>query len=256
MAQLTPDRYYGAIAQATAELADVVPDTDTLRQVPTCPDWTFGHLVQHVGTAHRWATAIVERRATEFVPFETLDDRDSPDDPGKRADWLRGGAQRLIETMQAAGPDAPVWTFVGPGDVAFWLRRMAHETSIHAMDGLLTAERRVSLPADLAADCISEGLDLFALAAAQGARDLGGNGETLHFHSRDGWLGRDGEWFVRRTPEGLEWSHAHEKADVAVRGNAADLALLLTRRVPLETAAVEVLGDGALLEHWLANAAF
>jgi uncharacterized protein (TIGR03083 family) len=256
MAQLTPDRYYGGIAQATAEFADLIPDTDPARQVPTCPGWTFEHLVEHVGEAHRWATAVVERRATEVVPYETVDDRTPPEDVGKRADWLRDGAQRLIETVQAAGPDVRVWTFVGPRDATFWLRRMTHETAVHGVDAALTAERRVSLPADLSADGISEGLDMMALWAERNTRDLRGNGETLHFHSRDGWLGRDGEWFVRRLPDRLEWTHGHEKADVAIRGNAADLLLVMTRRVPLETADVEVLGDKVLFDHWLANTAF
>jgi hypothetical protein len=43
---------------------------------------------------------------------------------------------------------------------------------------------------------------------------------------------------------------------VAVRGNAADLYLLLSRRAPRDSGAVEVLGDRAILDHWLDNSAF
>lgn len=256
MSQLTPDRYYGGIAQATSEFADLVPGTAPERPVPTCPDWTFGDLVAHLGGFHRWVAAIVDRRSLEPLPYDSVDGVTPPEDPAKQGDWLRDGAMQLVRALQEAGPEAPVWMFLPDQRAGVWARRAAHETSVHSVDAALTAERRVSLPADLSADGISEGLDLLALSAERNTRDLRGNGETLHFHSRDGWLGRDGEWFVRRLPAGLEWTHGHEKADVAVRGNAADLLLVLTRRVAPDAAEVEVLGDRALFEHWLANTAF
>jgi hypothetical protein len=46
----------------------------------------------------------------------------------------------------------------------------------------------------------------------------------------------------------------HTKADVAVRGPAADLLLVLTRRRPLDTApTLELQGDRALFEHWIGH---
>jgi uncharacterized protein (TIGR03083 family) len=256
MSQLTPDRYFGGIAQATSEFADLIPGTEPARQVPTCPEWTFADLVAHLGRAHRWVSALVERRTPQRLPFESVDEATPPEDPVKQADWLRDGAMLMIRVLQEAGPDAAVWT-VGPDQRAgFWMRRMAHETAAHGVDATLTAGGRVSLPADLSADGVSEALSLLSLSAAAGGHDLRGDGETLHFHSTDGWLGRDGEWFVRRTPAGVEWEHGHGKADVAVRGNAADLYLLLSRRAPRDSGAVEVLGDRAVLDHWLDNSAF
>jgi uncharacterized protein (TIGR03083 family) len=256
MSQLTSDRYYGGIAQAASEFADLVPDTDPDRRVPTCPEWTFGQLVAHLGRAHRWVAAMVDLRTPQPLPSDSVDDVVPPDDPAKQGDWLRDGAMLVVRALQEAGPDAAMWTFGPDGRAGFWARRMAHETVAHGVDAALTAERRVSLPADLSADGVSEGLDLLASSAAGGHRDLRGHGETLHFHSTDGWLGRDGEWFVRRTPVGIEWEHGHGKADVAVRGNAADLYLLLSRRAPRDSGAVEVLGDRAILDHWLDNSAF
>jgi uncharacterized protein (TIGR03083 family) len=259
-AMLAYDRYYGAIAQAAAEMADLVPGTDPATRVPTCPDWTFADLVAHVGRAHRWAITIVERRATEFVPFDQIDDLAVPEDLVGRAEWLRKGAWHLAHTIADVGPETPVWSWADAGHAGFWARRMAHETSIHSADAALTAGRTVSLPADLSADGISEGLGFIASHVVAERKPslaaLRGNGETLHFHSTDGWLGRDGEWFVNRNPDGVEWRHGHGKADVAVRGDAADLALLLTRRIPLDSPAIEVLGDRALMEHWLSNTAF
>jgi uncharacterized protein (TIGR03083 family) len=256
MSQLTSDRYYGGIAQAASEFADLIAGTDPGRQVPTCPEWTFAELVAHVGRGHRWVAAMVDLGTPQPLPYESVDDATPPDDPAKQAHWLRDGAMLLVGALQKAGPDAAVWTFTPDQRAGFWARRAAHETVAHGVDAALTAGSRVSLPADLSADGVSEGLDLLAFSVAAGHRDLRGNGETLHFHSTDGWLGRDGEWLVRRTPAGIEWEHGHGKADVAVRADAADLFLLLSRRAPRDSGDVEVLGARAVLDDWLDNSAF
>jgi hypothetical protein len=83
--------------------------------------------------------------------------------------------------------------------------------------------------------------------------DLRGDGQTLHLHATDGGLGADGEWFVRRTPSGVVWEHGHRKADVAVRGPALQLLLVLNRR---GTGGVSVLGDERLFTHWLEHSVF
>jgi hypothetical protein len=69
-------------------------------------------------------------------------------------------------------------------------------------------------------------------------------------------LGAAGEWLLWRRPDTVHWEHGHAKADVAVRGNARDLLLLLNRRLPLADSGCEVLGDKGLFEQWLANSAF
>jgi hypothetical protein len=88
------------------------------------------------------------------------------------------------------------------------------------------------------------------------ARELGGDGQTLHFHATDPGLSKTGEWLVTRTPSGLTVEPGHVKADVAVRGPAGRLLLLLTRRIPADDPALEVLGEQALLTHWLAHTPF
>jgi hypothetical protein len=172
---------------------------------------------------------------------------------------LRDGARRLAEAIHAAGPATPVWSFAPDQTAGFWARRMAHETTIHAADALYTAGRKVSIPADLSADGVSEWLGMLTVAAERGHRhfaELRGTGETLHFHSTDGWLGKDGEWLVRRTPDGLEVERGHARGDVAVRADAADLHLLLARRIGPDAPGVEILGDRALFDHWLEHTVF
>lgn len=79
---------------------------------------------------------------------------------------------------------------------------------------------------------------------------MAGDGQTLHFHTTDA----DGEWLARREPDQVVLEHTHAKADVAVRGSAAELLLVISRRRPLaEAPALEVHGDRALFEHWIDN---
>ncbi len=68
-----------------------------------------------------------------------------------------------------------------------------------------------------------------------------------------GWTFRQ---LVTRTPSGVTTARGHGKADVAVRGPAASLLLVLTRRLPPSAPGIEVLGEQALLTHWLEHTPF
>jgi predicted lipid carrier protein YhbT len=81
-------------------------------------------------------------------------------------------------------------------------------------------------------------------AAAAGA------GETIHLHCTD----REGEWLVRRDAEGLTVTREHAKGDVAARGTASDLLLVLQSRLPVS--AVECFGDDTILERWQREVSF
>ncbi|MGH3195985.1 MAG: hypothetical protein ACRDNT_08645 [Streptosporangiaceae bacterium] len=83
------------------------------------------------------------------------------------------------------------------------------------------------------------------------AQELRGDGQSLHFHAADPGLSGTGEWLVTRTPSGVTVARRHGKADVAVRGPAASRLLVLTRRLPPADPAIEILGEQAVLTHWL-----
>jgi hypothetical protein len=87
-------------------------------------------------------------------------------------------------------------------------------------------------------------------------RELGGNGQTLHFHATDPDLDGTGQWLVARTPSGITVEPGHAKADVAVRVPAARPLLLLTRRLPASEPGVEISGEQALLTRWLEHTPF
>ncbi|MFC0114083.1 maleylpyruvate isomerase family mycothiol-dependent enzyme [Kibdelosporangium aridum] len=132
------------------------PDSTPGKRVPTCPEWAVRNLVAHVGLIHRRATLIVQ--TGEAVPFSN--EGDVPADWGT---WLREGAEGLARAVAQAG-DKEVWSFLGGTQPAsFWLRRMLHDTTIHAVDAALTAETSYDIPAGLAADGIDEVLSLLEL---------------------------------------------------------------------------------------------
>lgn len=260
MPQLSDERLRAELRDCTAELARIVT-ADLTRPVPTCPGWTFKQLATHVGRGHRWAAEIVATRATAPVPLTEVPDGKLPAGPAAQAAWLNASAGLVIEAVTAAG-DEPVWTFGGMQPAPFWLRRRAHEVAVHLADAQLASGREVDLAAGFAADAISEwlalgpGLQGLTDPAADGPQALRGDGQTLHFHATDAGLDGAGEWLIRRTPAGIEVEPGHARADVAMRGPAVRLLLVLTRRLPVPCPAVEVFGDQALLAHWLANTPF
>ena len=255
------DRFFTELRGCTAELARITSG-DLERPVPTCPGWTFRQLVTHVGRGHRWAAQIVATRATTPIPVREVADGKLPNDPAQHASWLNAGADRVIDAVMAAGSDL-VWTLAGIGPASFWARRRAHEAAVHLADAQLAAGRDVDLAPEAAADGVDEWLAIIAASTAgtagparAPAQDLRGHGQSLHFHATDPGLSGTGEWLVTRTPSGVTTARGHGKADVAVRGPAATLLLVLTRRLPPSAPGIEVLGEQALLTHWLEHTPF
>jgi uncharacterized protein (TIGR03083 family) len=255
------DRFFAELRACTAELARII-DGDLDRPVQACPGWTFKQLATHLGRGHRWAAQIVATRSAVPVSTRDVPDGKLPDDPARHGPWLKESADLVAEAVTAVG-DEPVWTFTGPRPARWWARRRAHEAAVHLADAQLAAGRDVDLAPWFAADGVDEWLGLVVASTADPARarELGGDGQTLHFHATDPGLSSTGqtgtgEWLVTRTPSGVTVAPGHAKADVAVRGPAARLLLVLTRRIPADDPAVEVLGDQALLTHWLGHTPF
>jgi uncharacterized protein (TIGR03083 family) len=192
------------------------------------------------------------------VSSKEAPDRDPPDDPAGRASWLEDGAVRLAEAVRTAGPGTRVWTWAEEQTAGFWLRRMVHETTVHRADAALAVGGPVEIAPDLAADGISEWLDIlpYLRGDSPDASGLLAAGQSIHVHAVDPGLGSGGEWLLSGTADGLRWEHGHEKGDVAVRGSATDLLLLLLRRIPAGDPRVEILGDRAVLDGWLARTPF
>jgi uncharacterized protein (TIGR03083 family) len=256
MGWLGDDRYYAALEAETAGFAEAVHDADPARPVPTCPAWTLAQLTEHVGQAQRWVTVVLERRAP--VPNAQVRVR-MPQDPDERSAWLVTGARRLGQAVREVGPQTEVWSWSQDHTAGFWLRRTTHDTLVHRVDAELAVGREVTVDPALAADGVADLLDMFAVLPRiddfPELAELAGDGQTLHFCAVEGDLGGAGEWLVRRAPSGLAWERAHGPADVTVRGRAADLLLVLTRRAA-PASRVEVAGDERLFAHWLDHSRF
>lgn len=249
------DRYCAELTAQTDSLRAHVEDKTLTTPVPTCPGWTLGDLVRHLGGAHRWAERIVRTRATGPVPDDQVNDV-SGDDGASTAQltaWLAEGAARLADTLRAAGPDVPVWTVAPGGTPVFWARRMLGETVVHRADAAGAVGADYTLDPAVALDGLDEWLEFSVLpqafASREALRDLLAPGRTLHFHATDAGPGA-GEWLVDLTGDAPARRRAHEKAAVAVRGPAAELLLLMYQRQSVRGDGVEILGDTALFDLW------
>ncbi len=258
MAGLGYDRYYRELEVETEKLAVAVSDADLTLPVPTCPKWTLGQLVGHVGHGHRWAAGMIERRANAPEPIV---EEEVPAQAGPRGAWLMAGARRLAAAVRECGPDTAVWTWGTEKSAGFWLRKLVHDGLVHRLDAELTVGREGSVSADLAADGVTDLLMSVATLSPPDSADpifvgLCGNGQTLHFHTTDPGLGAAGEWMVQRTPAGVIWAHQHSLADVTARGPARGLLLVLNRRIRPALGGIEVIGDVTLFTHWLDHSVF
>ncbi len=239
--------YLPVIERESAALAAALRSGDVATPVPSCPGWTIGRLVKHTGTAQRWADTIVERRSTEPVEAKTIDLALSPDaqaDARRLAGWFEDGAAHLAATLAAVDPDAAVWSWAGHNTAGFWSRRMAQETAVHRWDGQAARGMPHDIDGDLAVDGIDERFDNLTATQQRSGVAITGDGETVHLHCTD----RPGEWLIRLGPDGPQITREHAKGDVAARGAASDVLLLVYGRVPPER--LEVFGDVALLRRF------
>lgn len=241
----------GALVEQGRMLAEVVRAADPTTVVPTCSGWTLRQLVSHVGRGDRWAAAIVA--GGEPVDPRSVPDGRAPDDPADAGEWLRAGARLLIDNV-AARPGEQAWTFLGPRPVEWWVRRRLHESTVHRADAALAVGQPFEIDPALAADGVSEMLDLLATRPdyTPGALD----GVTLHLHATDPGLGAAGEWSLRGEGDQFAWEHGHVKATAAVRGSAADLLLAAAHRIPADDDRLEVLGDRSVWTGFLAHTSF
>lgn len=228
----------------TERLVDRLAAAGLDRTVPTCPGWVLRDLAVHTAMAHRWAAAVIERRAVrrdDVTPLEALGTV-PPDE--ELATWLIAGQAHLGDVIAATPSDADFWRFMrdAPSSVAFWARRQAHETAIHRVDAdLAGAAEPGVVPAAFAAD----GVDELVLGFAPRFRPGPITPTTLRFAAPD--VGR--AWTVRLAEGAIEAvGDAHGEADLHIEARASDLYLLLWNRA--ETERVTLTGDPSALDTW------
>jgi uncharacterized protein (TIGR03083 family) len=230
--------YVDAIRREGAAFVDAARAAGVERPLPSCPDWTIGDLCAHVGRLHRWAAQIVATRPAD--PTDHWKHLEFPSGPAL-VDYVAAGYGPLADVLGGAAAGEPCWSWTDQHTVGFWARRQANELAVHRWDAQRAAGTQEPVDRELAVDGIQE---LFDILPFRPGGPPTGNGETIHLHCTDG----DGEWLVRLSADGVTVVNEHAKGDVAARGGASDLLLMMWGRIPVDQ--VEVFGDASLLERW------
>lgn len=218
---------------------------------------SLDQLFRHVGRGDRWAAQIVREKRDQFLDFRSVDGGQTPPDRADAISWLHGGAQRLVDAVEQAGVETPVWTFLGPRPANWWIRRRLHEAAVHRADAAIAVGSDFTLQADIAADGITEWLERVAIQAGSDGETLPlEDGSTIHLHATDPGLVEPGEWTIGVADGAITWAHEHGKASVALRGGATELLLALARRVSIADTAIQVFGDDAVWQNWLDRTPF
>jgi hypothetical protein len=97
---------------------------------------------------------------------------------------------------------------------------------------------------DVAADGIDEYLEVFV--AVTRMLNTAPAGPPIHLHCTD----TEGEWLLELPAGERVLTREHRKGDVALRGAAEDLLLVVWGRKTPEAASVDVVGDATVLDRW------
>jgi uncharacterized protein (TIGR03083 family) len=215
--------------------------------VPSCPDWTVGHLISHLGRVYASVAGHVGRGITSR-PERLSDDQTAPPEGIDALLWWDERFAALTVLLDALDPELPAWNWAPQAKRAgFWERRMAHETSLHRWDAQFAVINAEPIEPKLAADGVAEVLDTWLPAGRRKwAPEVPG---IVALTATD----IDHEWFVRLRADGgvalldtdtlLDTDEHHERA--AARGTASDLMLALYGRVGFDV--LELAGDERLL---------
>jgi uncharacterized protein (TIGR03083 family) len=244
--------FVSAFARTAAEVVDTIPTLDLGASVPACPEWSTYDLVRHLGNVHAWAATIVETGN----PAPAQNDEPAARRPRVVARWYAGKAEDLLQVLRDADPDRECWTFSRRHlTQAFWLRRQTHEALVHLADLRQALGRTPRVPTDLTSDGVAEVLEVFL--PRMHARGRPANLEaSLLLHAAD----TGSTWLVTPTADGPPEARRVEGADLVdteidlVSGPAADLMLMLWKRLPAEHPSLALDGDRTRILGFLRSA--
>lgn len=207
--------------------------------VAACPGWTMAELVWHMGEVLAFWKQVIDKKALDTSDLQWIE-RPHPRD---LMSWYEQSVKDALETLLSTDPSMRCWTWTGEQDVAWIIRRMAHESSIHMWDACTAVGVQAPLDAVLSSDGIDEFLYVMVPHVREAQPVVGG---SVHLHCTD----VEGEWLaVPGEGDQMIITREHAKGSCAIRGSANDLLLLLWRRIP--SFAVEVIGDAAVAERFL-----
>ncbi|MCY4162959.1 MAG: maleylpyruvate isomerase family mycothiol-dependent enzyme [bacterium] len=213
-------------------------------EVPSCPGWTLERLIAHVSRVYRSVARHVSEKATQMIPAEEIPR--APQGDGL-LDWFIESHRLVQDALDAANPDEPVWNWAGQPTMEFYIRRMAHETTVHRWDAEAAVGQPSTIDADLACDGVSELYEVvLPFTTTNWRAELPTS--SLHLHRTDG----DGEWLIVAHGDSIKVTHEHAKGDAAVRASAAHLLLLSWERIGLDSPDIQTFGDATAAQSWFA----
>ncbi|GIH12328.1 maleylpyruvate isomerase family mycothiol-dependent enzyme [Rugosimonospora africana] len=227
---------------------EAVADAALDAPVPSCPGWSVADLIGHLGEVYGFVAEHVGRGVTSR-PEDTAPDRFAPPSGVDLLTWWDDQYQKLVALLDSLDPELPAWNWAPQSKtVAFWHRRMAHETIIHRWDAQFATINAEPIDPKFAADGVEEVLDSWLPAGRRrGPTDLVGIVGLCATDVEREWLVRlraDGGVALLDTDTLLDTDEHHERA--MARGTASDLMLALYGRVGYDL--LELSGDVRLLE--------
>jgi len=215
-----------------AAFLSVVESRSLAARVPACPGWDVRQLALHVGETYDWVRAALRGtdEPADAVP-PVLGDADVPS-------YLAGTADALLSTLRSIDPGQPCWTMAPPGNAAFWLRRMVHETTMHRWDAQSAHGRTNAIPSDVAYDGVFEVGEMFFPRQVRLGR-IEPLRHTLRLRISD--VGEA----LTLGPDGIV---DEVRADAWVSGTAESVLLLLWKRIDATDPRLRFGGDPDALE--------
>jgi len=235
------EEYRKAFEDATTRIADLAAG-DGHRRVPHIAAWTLADAVTHVGLVF----SFVAKSVSQGGPIGNTGVAAWANDPDNRphtaqlSEWFQTAANEVVDVIWQHDSNDEVWTSSQSTNQAkYWMRRMTQEATVHRWDIEAVTASNTAINAGIAVDGINEFYDFFVSERMPTA--FAGVG-TIHLHATDA----DGEWMITRHKDGIDVESAHGKGDVAARGPAGDLLLLVWNRVHHST--LETFGNTDLLD--------
>jgi uncharacterized protein (TIGR03083 family) len=240
---LTNAEYLAILQREGDALADSIAQAMDV-SIASCEPWVGADLLWHMIEVHYSWKFIVESHLMnpdDYVP------RSKPADKDLLTEY-RAGLDELINVLSSLDPARSCWTWAGIQDVAWVIRRMAHETAVHAWDARCAAGKTTEIDAALASDGIDEFVHVMVMSNMRD--EEGPLSGSVHIHCTD----VDGEWLIVPTSTSdVVVTREHAKGDCAIRGSASALLLGLWRRIP--TSSLEVIGSADVAAQFLNRSA-
>ena len=214
------DRYRALLARDHARMVELAASAMT-SAVPACPGWTGEDLIRHTAMVylHKAESIRTGAKPTGTWPPAELDQM-------QPVPALQQCYARLMDQFDTHEPTDPAFTWVKSDQtVGFWIRRLAHETSIHRFDLESALGQPQPIDPDLAVDGIDEILTVM-LVRSRPDDDATGATVTL----RSAGLA----WTLTVAPEVVTLERqVSDRADAQISGRPSELLLWLWGRGPL-----------------------